>query len=206
MSIRHLTAQWLSGPQQRVMLSTALLGFMVSPLVMSAMQSSMWLHMAVQLPGFAWIGWWCAGAIPEATLNRWRMVNHEGVPCWLIWIAITTVWMVPRSLDLALQSPTVNFVKIMSCLTAGTALSIAWRQSGLLVRVFAAGNWAWMSWVAGALYLEAPNRLCNAYLQDDQQWAGTGLLLWGFLAAASLMLSRGMAVKAYGAQQPKVHG
>lgn len=206
MSIWRLTAQWLRGPQQRVMLATALLGFMMSPLVMAAMQSSMWLHMTVQLPAFAWIGWWCAGAISEATLQRWRIVNHEGVPCWLIWIAITTVWMLPRSLDLALQLPAVNFVKAMSCLTAGIALSIAWQQSGLLVRVFAVGNWAWMSWVAGALYLEAPSRLCNAYLQDDQQWAGIGLLLWGLLAAIGLLQSPGLAAKTGEAQQPTAHG
>lgn len=178
---------WIGEPPQRVLVAAGVLGLLLSPHTLGAMQSTMWLHMGVQLPALAWVGWWATGAVSSGTLDRWHCINLEGVPCWLLWLAVTSVWMVPRSLDLAVTSSLWNFGKVMLWLMAGGALRIGWTRSSPLVRTFALGNSAWMGWVAGILYADSPDRLCNAYLQSDQRLAGAMVMGWALIATAVLL-------------------
>ena len=48
------------------------------------------------------------------------------------------------------------------------ALRLSWRRAGLLVQGFFLGNVLPMTAAVGQLYQDAPVRLCNAYLLDDQ--------------------------------------
>mgnify|MGYP007099847023 CR=1 FL=1 len=79
---------------------------------------------------------------------------------------------------------------------AGAALRLSWRPAGLVVQGFFLGNMLPMTAVVGQLYIDAPLRLCNAYLLDDQarlgQWliALAALLALGWLAQVGWRMAR----------------
>jgi len=83
----------------------------------------------------------------------------------------------------------------VSLLLAGAALRLSWRRAGEVVQAFFVGNAAWMTAVTGLLYQQLPQRLCNAYLQDEQTDTGiatvalavTSGLFWTGRAARRLL-------------------
>jgi hypothetical protein len=69
---------------------------------------------------------------------------------------------------------------------AGAALRLSWRPAGLVVQGFFLGNVLPMTAVVGQLYIDAPLRLCNAYLLDDQARLGQWLIALAALLALGL--------------------
>jgi hypothetical protein len=122
---------------------------------------------------------------------RWNAHGIAG----LVGVALVlAVLMVPRVLDLAARRHRGRQVRRAAA--AGAALRLSWRAAGLVVQGFFLGNMLPMTAVVGQLYIDAPLRLCNAYLLDDQarlgQWliALAVLLALGWLAQVGWWMAR----------------
>lgn len=164
------------------MIAVVLVALLALTPLRSWLESSMTAHMLVQLPLLLFAGWLFGARAPHwlhpmaARMQQWNAGGAAGL---LLTTAITTTWMIPRALDLSVTNVAVDAVKFASLLIAGVALSGSWSRAGALGQAFFIGNVTWMMAVAGLLLRDAPVRVCTSYLAQDQQYAGTGLLLLG---------------------------
>ncbi|HEY0822874.1 MAG TPA: hypothetical protein VGD76_03725, partial [Ramlibacter sp.] len=115
--------------------------------------------------------------------------NAHGIAGLLAAALVLMVLMIPRVLDLALVDARVDAAKWLALLACGAALQLSWRRAGLLVQGFFLGNLLPMTAAAGQLFQDAPVRLCNAYLLDDQVRLGQGLVVLSVLGAAAFIAS-----------------
>jgi len=144
--------------------------------VRHAMEASMWRHMLVQFPLWTGAAFLLAGGIPAylyKAIARWNMYGISGL---FVTSIIFSVLMIPRILDQALLHPEIEQAKFIALVLAGMALRLSWRPAGLILQFFFLGNMLPMMGVVGWLYTESPQRLCNAYLLDDQIQLGNWLI------------------------------
>lgn len=144
--------------------------------------STMTAHMLVQIPLFVVIGI-RLGSMQDRWIDavrpyRWALLLLAG--------ATLMVWMIPRMLDLAVQSWTVDLAKAGTLTLAGMALRLAWQASGPVVCGLLHVEALATIWRLGWLYLESPTRLCVQYGQGDQARLGAALLVAGTLYAVWL--------------------
>lgn len=151
-------------------------GILPIPAVRGMMEGDMALHMLLQFPLIMLAGWLLAKAVPKRTREKLRQWNRSGIAGLLMVSVVLMFWMIPRALDMVLADGAMEFWKFISLALAGAALELSWSAAGLIVRGFFLGNVLPMMMVVGWLYVEAPVRICNAYLTDDQLRAGSGLL------------------------------
>jgi len=151
------------------------------PPVRHGLEAAMTLQMLVQIPSLALAGWWLrpllSGAHVPESLSAW---NRNGVSGILLASLTTMVWMLPRSMDAALEVPWVEGAKFFSLpLLIGVPLAISWPCAGFVARgVFLAEVIA-TAFRLGWLYFISPVRLCSNYQLGDQQWLGRILLVIG---------------------------
>lgn len=146
------------------------------PAVRNMMEGDMALHMLLQFPLILLAGWLLAQGLTEQARARLQRWNHAGISGLLLAALVLMLWMIPRALDMVLSDGSMELCKFLTLLMAGMALELSWQAAGLIVRGFFLGNVLPMMMVVGWLYIEAPVRICNAYLSDDQLRAGSGLL------------------------------
>jgi hypothetical protein len=97
------------------------------------------------------------------------------------------VWMIPRLLDLAVQSAGVDFAKVTSlALLGGLPLRIAWFHLGPVARGIVHVEALASLWRVGWIYVDSPSRLCTQYGLEDQQRLGALLLQAGAMYAVWL--------------------
>ncbi len=149
---------------------------LLAPAVRRTMEGDMAFHMLLQFPLILTAGWLLAKGFPAQTKARLQQWNHAGISGLLMASLVLMFWMLPRALDMVLTDRTLEFWKFLTLLLAGAALELSWQTAGLIVRGFFLGNVLPMMMVVGWLYVEAPVRICNAYLTSDQLRAGSGLL------------------------------
>lgn len=162
------------------------LALLALPPVRHGLEASMTLHMLVQFPLLIAIGYVLARAMPAAWRARADRWNDHGIAGLLACAVILMVLMIPRVLDLALSDGRIEVAKWLVLLACGAALQLSWRRAGPLVQAFFLGNLLPMTAAVGQLYQDAPVRLCNAYLLDDQVRLGQGLVM---VAAASAVVA-----------------
>jgi hypothetical protein len=147
------------------------------------LEASMLRHMLVQLPLLV-----LCGALLRpwlrlpAGLARW---DAQGLATFTAAAFATTYWMIPRALEQALDEPFATTLKFASLLLLGAALPGALRRAHVVVQLFFVANICAMMAIAGMLYRELPQRLCNAYLLDDQAVTGTALVGLALLLGAA---------------------
>lgn len=160
---RARLARW-SGP--------ALLALLLA--TRAPLEATMWRHMLVQLPLLvacgALLGPWLR--LPPGAA-RW---DAQGLATLTGAAFATTYWMIPRALEQALADPFANGMKFASLLLLGALLPGALRRAHVVVQLFFVANICAMMAIAGMLYRELPQRLCNAYLLDDQDRTGSWLV------------------------------
>ncbi len=183
-------------PRTQAALGLALCVVLAWPPLRHALEASMWRHMVLQFPLLMAAGALLAAALPPRARGAVARWNAHGI-AGLVGVAVVLgVLMVPRVLDLALRDGTIEAVKGAALVLAGAALRLSWRAAGLVVQGFFLGNVLPMTAVVGQLYIDAPLRLCNAYLLDDQarlgQWliALAVLLALGWLAQVGWVMAR----------------
>lgn len=150
---------------------------LAAPSLRGWLESSMLLHMLVQMPLLAASGFAAAAALPARDAQALAGRVGGALPCLLVASLASTFWMVPRALDLALFEPAAEAAKFVTLpLLVGAPLALAWPRVGLLGRGFVWTNLASMLAVLGWLYLASPVRVCNAYRVPEQQQTGEWLV------------------------------
>jgi hypothetical protein len=142
------------------------------------LEASMLRHMAVQLPllvacGALWRPW-----LAHATAWRARLAacDAHGLAGMTAAVFVLTYWMIPRALEQSLTAPAAAVLKFASLLALGLVLPGSLHRAHAVVQMFFVANVAAMMAIAGMLYQQMPQRLCNAYLLDDQAAAGRALV------------------------------
>ncbi|WP_368639624.1 hypothetical protein ABRZ04_11935 [Castellaniella ginsengisoli] len=141
------------------------------------------LHMLVQIPLLVLAGLcaeqaWHARRLAAGSARpsaAWSY-NEYGIPGLLLVSLVGAGWMIPKALDDALTDWRVAAFKYLGLPFCGWLLRASLRRSNVVIKLFFLGNFCWMSAIVGMIYLDQPIRLCNAYLQDDQDWSGRGLI------------------------------
>lgn len=152
------------------------------------LEQRMVTHMVVELPLLFAVGWWSATPSQRRGPAWLRKVNGGGLSGLTAAMVISTIWMLPLALDAAVLGAVTGWLKIVTILLAGWLTRISMREARPAIQGFFVLNWAWMTGAAGALYQQAPQRLCNNYLLDDQTWAGVGLVALAVAVAAMWMM------------------
>lgn len=119
---------------------------------------------------------------------RWSY-NAYGIPGLLLVSLVGAGWMIPKALDDALVDWRVAAFKYLGLPVCGWLLRASVRRANVVIKLFFLGNFCWMSAIVGMVYLDQPIRLCNAYLQDDQDWAGRGLIALAIVLPSCWLLA-----------------
>jgi hypothetical protein len=119
---------------------------------------------------------------------RWSY-NAYGIPGLLLVSLVGAGWMIPKALDDALVDWRVAAFKYVGLPACGWLLRASVRRANVVIKLFFLGNFCWMSAIVGMVYLDQPIRLCNAYLQDDQDWAGRGLIALAIVLPSCWLLA-----------------
>jgi hypothetical protein len=173
------------GARPGAALALAGIALLALPPARQLLESRMTLHMLVQFPLLLLAGFLLARTLPEGWRRRADAWNAHGIAGLLAAALVLMLLMIPRVLDLALVDPRVEAAKWVALLACGAALQLSWQRAGALVQGFFLGNLLPMTAAAGQLFQDAPARLCNAYLLDDQVRLGQGLVLLSVLAAVA---------------------
>jgi hypothetical protein len=145
-----------------------------------ALERDMAVHMIVQLPLLAGVGYLLAAALRRHEPRWFAQADWLGIPGLLLVILATSFWMLPRMLDAALADPLIDIVKFLSMpLLVGMPLGLSWPRMPALGRAFLWANFIPKLGAIGGLYLAAPTRLCTYYRLDQQATAG-----WALIAVA----------------------
>lgn len=139
------------------------------------LEQTMARHMLVQIPMLIGAGVAASRGLP-GPLQRLGAWNDHGLTGLLAFLLATAYWMIPRALDSAVASAPAELAKVASLLAAGLLLPGSLARANTILQLFFLGNFASMTAIVGMLYQDAPRRLCNFYLVDDQMVAGTGLV------------------------------
>jgi len=178
-------------PRTQAALGLALCVVLAWPPLRHALEASMWRHMVLQFPLLMAAGALLAAALPPRARGAVARWNAHGIAGLVLVAVVLAVLMVPRVLDLALRDGTIEAVKGAALVLAGAALRLSWRAAGLVVQGFFLGNVLPMTAVVGQLYIDAPLRLCNAYLLDDQARLGQWLIALAVLLALAWLAQVG---------------
>ncbi|ELX08883.1 hypothetical protein Jab_2c09410 [Janthinobacterium sp. HH01] len=133
-------------------------------------------HMLLQLPLLVAAGWMLArsrGAVRPGPMARH---DEHGVCGLTALLFITAYWMIPRALEQSINTPWAEAAKFISLIALGAMLPGSLKRASWIVQLFYLGNFSWMMAIAGIQYQDMPQRLCNAYLLDDQAWTGAALV------------------------------
>ena len=158
------------------------------------LESSMALHMLVQLPLLAAIGFgfgraWLRSRANGAAAGMLRGVqsfNAGGATGLIAASFVMVLWMLPRCLDLARLDVTIDAVKFLAVPAAGLAVALSWPRLPVIARAVVHLEVIATLLRFGWGYLAAEERLCLAYLAGDQQLTGTLLLWLGALYAVAI--------------------
>jgi hypothetical protein len=167
---------------------------LATPPARAWLESSMALHMLVQLPLLALLGF-CIGAVWRAassqeaarTLAAVQSFNAGGATGVLAASFVMVLWMLPRCLDLARLDPAIDALKLVSVPLAGLAIALSWPQLPVIARAVVHLEAIATLLRFGWGYLAAEERLCLAYLAGDQQRTGELLLLGGAAYALAII-------------------
>lgn len=141
------------------------------------LESSMALHMLLQIPAILLAGYLIASQLPCKLARRLAIYDEYGITGLLAFMLGTAYWMIPRALEYPLTSVLAEAAKVISLLAIGGLFRGSLSRANNILRVFFIGNLSSMMAIVGMLYQDAPQRLCNQYLYDDQVVTGTALVV-----------------------------
>ena len=179
---------WPATDPARAALAAAALGaVLATPPARAALESSMTLHMLVQLPllaaigfvvGRAWLHARRGGAVARAR-DFAQSFNVGGATGIIAASFVMVLWMLPRLLDLARLDPGADALKFITVAGAGLAVALSWPRLPVIARAVVHLEAIATLLRFGWGYLAAEERLCLAYLADDQSRAGLLLIAAG---------------------------
>lgn len=157
------------------------------PYMRSLLEFTPSLHMLVQIPLLALVGIGFAPLLGRPAQRVGYYTGMNGTAGTLTAIFCTLFWMIPKSLDAALDSTFYETAKFISVpLLIGLPLRLSWQNTPEVFRSFISAQFIAMLAFLGWLYVSSPIRLCNNYLAWDQEKLGINLLLLAAFLALSL--------------------
>ena len=154
----------------------ALLLFLALPPVRDLLESVMAFHMHMQMLLLFVSGLLMAPFFQKHFGGVFDKYNKTGLPGVVLFLVILLYWMLPRTMDEALEIWFVELWKFISLpFLAGVPLRDSWKKISqtfeivlflILMFIFSAMTY---------LYIFSESTLCNNYLMIDQQTVG-----WGF--------------------------
>ena len=139
------------------------------------LEASLVGHVLVQMPLLALSGWLFGDAFAfrfDDVMGRWNQGGGAGL---VLSIFTALFWMLPRSVDSAVQHAGYEALKFASVPCAGAALALSLQRTHALARGVLKANLVSMLGVLAWLYTASPVRLCNSYLRSDQEMLGAGM-------------------------------
>ncbi|GJL98347.1 MAG: hypothetical protein DHS20C07_00270 [Methyloligella sp.] len=136
-------------------------------------------HILVQLPLLICVGYLLVEDKSQK-IGEWYIGgewNKGGYASLLIAIFTIAFWMLPRSIDAAISSGTMELLKFLTVpLLIGVPLKLGWHRTHPILKGFLKAQAISMLGVAAFIYIHAPIRICNSYLENAQQDLGYGFL------------------------------
>lgn len=184
----------LADPRHVALAAAALWLVLGVPLLRGWLESSMASHMLLQLPllaaigyglGWAWLQSRPGGAAARA-LRTAQSLNAGGVTGILAASFVMVLWMLPRCLDLARLDVEVDALKFLSVPLAGLAVALSWPRLPVIARAVVHLEVIATLFRFGWGYMASEERLCLAYLAEDQQLTGILLVYLGAAWAAAV--------------------
>jgi uncharacterized membrane protein YkgB len=146
---------------------------LATPLARHSMETTMSVHMLVQMPLLVICGFMFCLLLPDAWQNKLLAALGGATSSVLLALFAASYWMLPRALDAALSNPLAEGAKFISLpILVGLPLALAWKKLSLIGRGFVWANLISMLAVLGWLYIVAPVRVCNNYLMNQQENTG----------------------------------
>jgi hypothetical protein len=144
------------------------------PRLRAGIESSMVLHMLVQMPLLLAAGAWLMARLdPGGRLGA--RFDMQGLASFSLCLVVASYWMLPSAIDRAVLEPGFDAIKVASLLTCGAALRQAVMRAPAVVRLFFMGYLLQMMLWLGLYWAFTEERLCNVYSLATQQQAGAGL-------------------------------
>lgn len=163
----------------------ALWALLALPPARAVLETTLAGHMVAQIGLLAAAGWWLGRGLGPLRPEALRGFNRGGGAGVVVALFTLVFWMLPVNLDRALLEPAWEVGKFASVpLLLGLPLARSWPRLPGLARGVLWANAVSMLVVMGWVYREAPVRLCNSYLLDQQLLLGG--TLWGLAAAVAL--------------------
>lgn len=175
---------WRWPHAERRWLAPALWALLALAPARAALESSMALHMLVQLPLLALVGVLLARerALPPQLAAALR----GGAAGLILFGFVMGLSMLPRVLDAATQDARYELAKFVLWPLAGAALALSWPRCPPLARVIVHVEVIATLLRFGWGYWASPQRLCASYLIDDQSRTGVWLCALGAAYAVAV--------------------
>jgi hypothetical protein len=156
------------------------------PPTRNALEASMTLHMLVQIPALAVVGVLLANLPGRNIIACGRIAWTTGLAAVVAGLFILMMWMIPTLLDAAVLDWPYEAAKFLGVPVGGCLVRIGWPALPTVARLILHVEILASCFRFGWAYIEAPNRLCSAYLIESQQIAGSALMLLGGIYSIEL--------------------
>ncbi len=150
---------------------------LILPFSRGRLEASLVGHVLVQMPLLGLAGWLLGSVLEEKLDNIMERWNRFGLAGFTLVIFTMLFWMVPRSVDSAIEYTGYEVFKFLSLPCAGAALALSCQRAHAIFAGALKANLVSMLGVLAWLYTAAPVRLCNSYLASDQKMLGAGMAL-----------------------------
>lgn len=158
--------------------------FLALPPVSNLMESVMIIHMHMQMPLLIFTGFLMARFFQLRFPRFFEKWNLNGIPGIMLFVIIVAYWTLPRSMDEALTTQSMEGFKFISLpIFAGIPLRDSWKKLKPIVKNIIFYLFIILFSGMGWLYIDSPVQLCNNYLIIEQITLG-----WGFLTTAICMV------------------
>ena len=153
-------------------------GVLYLPPVRVLLESSLIGHLLIQIPLLVFSGVLLTAGMGDGFKKQLLSFNQYGFPFAILAVCTGLYWMIPRSMDNALDYEIYELVKFISLpLLLGACLRLVWTELVFVVKGVIIAHFISMLVFLGWLYYTSPIRICNNYLADQQKYLGIILLL-----------------------------
>jgi len=161
-----------------VAICVGLWSLLALPPVATAMESRLFTHVLLQFPALFLCGYLLGIGFRGRAARISGGWNRGGFTGIAIVLPTAAIWMLPRSIDTALESAWVEAAKFVTIpLLVGLPLALSAPRLGALTAGFLKAHFVSMALFLGWIFSAAPVRLCNSYLIDDQTLVGATWLV-----------------------------
>ena len=172
---KYLGAKNIQLYRSRAIFAVLLIAVLATSTARSYLEQYMTSHTLILLPLLVLCGMWIGSYFAEK--KQLLLPYHFALPLLLIALFVSMFWMLPRNLDASLENDGYLVAKYLTLpFFLGVPLALAWRKIGPITKAFFIANAISMVMVLAWLYVEAPVRLCNYYLINEQKQLGMYLI------------------------------